>query len=110
MNPIDIPKWTMETGIDTGILKSDGLGAQIAGFGISNSRKSKMDDEKARAYVELASKMTELHASIALLTQNVDKMARTDAEVTSMTKIFQGVCVETPLSLLDGWMDRLRCE
>lgn len=52
-----------------------------------------MDEEKARAYVELASKMTELHASIALLTQNVDKMARTDAEVTSMTKIFQGVYV-----------------
>jgi hypothetical protein len=52
-----------------------------------------MDDEKARAYAELAAKMTELHASIALLSQNVDKMARTDAEVTSMTKIFQGVYV-----------------
>lgn len=52
-----------------------------------------MDDEKAHAYAELAAKMTELHASIALLAHNVDKMARTDAEVTSMTKIFQGVCV-----------------
>lgn len=52
-----------------------------------------MDEEKARAYAELASKMTELHASIALLTQNVGQMARTDAEVTSMTKIFQGVYV-----------------
>lgn len=54
-----------------------------------------MDEEKARAYAELASKMTELHASIALLTQNVDKMARTDAEVTSMTRIFHGVYVFT---------------
>ncbi|GLD96066.1 hypothetical protein PINS_up004744 [Pythium insidiosum] len=50
-----------------------------------------MDDEKTRAYAELASKMTELHASVALLTQNVEKMARTDAEVAAMTKIFHGV-------------------
>lgn len=69
-----------------------------------------MDEEKARAYVELASKMTELHASIALLTQNVDKMARTDAEVTSMTKIFQGVyvCVTICERLTRGQQQRAR--
>ncbi|RLN11006.1 hypothetical protein BBJ28_00023809 [Nothophytophthora sp. Chile5] len=52
-----------------------------------------MDEEKAQAYADLASKMMELHASIALLAQNVDKMARTDEEVTSMTRIFHGVYV-----------------
>jgi hypothetical protein len=55
--------------------------------------KVKMDDEKARAYADLAMKMTELHASVALLARNVEKMARTDAEVTEMTKIFHGVYV-----------------
>lgn len=49
-----------------------------------------MSDEKARAYEELAAKLTELHGSIALLAQNVDKMAQTDAEVTAMAGIFQG--------------------
>ncbi|KAF4317655.1 hypothetical protein BBO99_00002579 [Phytophthora kernoviae] len=50
-----------------------------------------MDEEKVQAYEELAAKMMELHASVALLAQNVEKMARTDEEVTSMTRIFNGV-------------------
>lgn len=52
-----------------------------------------MDEEKAQAYAELAARMEELHGSVALLAQNVDRMARTDEQVTSMTKIFHGVCV-----------------
>lgn len=52
-----------------------------------------MDPEKARAYEELAAKMAELHASVALLAQNVDRMAQTDEQLTSVTKIFHGVCV-----------------
>ncbi|KAG3051159.1 hypothetical protein PI124_g24198, partial [Phytophthora idaei] len=32
--------------------------------------------------------------SIALLSQNVEKMVRTDEEVTSMTRIFNGVYVQ----------------
>ena len=52
---------------------------------------STMDREKAQAYAELAAQMTELHTSIALLAQNVEKMARTDAEVADMTCIFNGV-------------------
>ncbi|KAG7383266.1 hypothetical protein PHYPSEUDO_003889 [Phytophthora pseudosyringae] len=50
-----------------------------------------MDEEKVQAYADLAAQMMELHASIALLAQNVEKMARTDEEVTSMTRIFNGV-------------------
>ncbi|CAI5711095.1 unnamed protein product [Hyaloperonospora brassicae] len=50
-----------------------------------------MDREKAQAYAALAAQMTELHTSIALLAQNVEKMARTDAEVAAMTCIFNGV-------------------
>jgi hypothetical protein len=52
-----------------------------------------MDDEKVQAYADLAAQMMELHASIALLAQNVEKMARTDEQVTSMTRIFNGVYV-----------------
>ncbi|KAG6962362.1 hypothetical protein JG687_00007183 [Phytophthora cactorum] len=50
-----------------------------------------MDKEKVQAYADLAAQMMELHASIALLSQNVEKMVRTDEEVTSMTRIFNGV-------------------
>lgn len=50
-----------------------------------------MDEEKVQAYADLATQMMELHASIALLAQNVEKMARTDEEVTDMTRIFHGV-------------------
>ncbi|DBA04164.1 TPA: LOW QUALITY PROTEIN: hypothetical protein N0F65_004272 [Lagenidium giganteum] len=50
-----------------------------------------MDDEKAEAYEELASRMTELHASVALLTHNVEKMAQTDMQVAEMAKVFQQV-------------------
>ncbi|RMX64197.1 hypothetical protein KXD40_005845 [Peronospora effusa] len=50
-----------------------------------------MDEEKVQAYADLAAQMMELHASIALLAQNVEKMARTDEEVTNMTRIFNGV-------------------
>ncbi|KAH7476481.1 hypothetical protein PRIC1_000490 [Phytophthora ramorum] len=50
-----------------------------------------MDEEKEEMYTHLAAQMLELHASIALLAQNVEKMARTDEEVTSMTRIFNGV-------------------
>ncbi|KAE8888587.1 hypothetical protein PF005_g2839 [Phytophthora fragariae] len=52
-----------------------------------------MDQEKTEAYAALAAQLMELHASVALLAQNVEKMARTDEEVTSMTRIFNGVCV-----------------
>ncbi|KAE9027179.1 hypothetical protein PR001_g312 [Phytophthora rubi] len=50
-----------------------------------------MDQEKTEAYAALAAQLMELHASVALLAQNVEKMARTDEEVTSMTRIFNGV-------------------
>lgn len=50
-----------------------------------------MDEEKVQAYADLAAQMMELHASIALLAQNVEQMARTDEEVTAMTRIFNGV-------------------
>ncbi|CEG39982.1 uncharacterized protein PHALS_10206 [Plasmopara halstedii] len=50
-----------------------------------------MDEEKVRVYADVAAQMMELHASIALLTQNLEKIARTDKEVTSMTRIFNGV-------------------
>lgn len=50
-----------------------------------------MDEEKIQAYADVAAQMMELHASIALLTQNIEKLARTDEEVTSMTRIFNGV-------------------
>ncbi|CAH0479497.1 unnamed protein product [Peronospora belbahrii] len=50
-----------------------------------------MDEEKVQAYADLAAQMMELHASIAVLAQNVEKMAKTDEEVTDMTRIFNGV-------------------
>uniref|UniRef100_M4BSD9 Uncharacterized protein n=1 Tax=Hyaloperonospora arabidopsidis (strain Emoy2) TaxID=559515 RepID=M4BSD9_HYAAE len=50
-----------------------------------------MDRQKAQAYADLAAQMMELHTSIALLAQNVEKMAKTDEEVTAMTCIFNGV-------------------
>ncbi|KAF4139854.1 hypothetical protein GN958_ATG10962 [Phytophthora infestans] len=53
-----------------------------------------MDEEKVQAYADLAAQMMELHASIALLSQNVEKMVHTDEEVTSMTRIFNGVYVQ----------------
>ena len=52
---------------------------------------SYMSAEKSQAYEELAAKMTELHGSVALLSQNLQKMAKTNAEVSSMTKIFNRV-------------------
>lgn len=52
-----------------------------------------MDEDKARAYAELAARMEELHASVARLADNVDRMARSDAEAAAMTRIFHGVCV-----------------
>ncbi|POM72725.1 Hypothetical protein PHPALM_10520 [Phytophthora palmivora] len=54
-----------------------------------------MDEDKVQAYADLAAQMMELHASIALMAQNVEKMARTDEEVTSMTRIFNGVYVQS---------------
>jgi NADH:ubiquinone oxidoreductase subunit D len=54
---------------------------------------SYMSTEKSRAYEDLAVKMTELHASVSCLTQNIEKMTKTDAEITSMTKIFNQVYV-----------------
>lgn len=59
-----------------------------------------MDEEKAQAYAELAARMEELHGSVALLARNVDRMARTDEQVTAMTKIFHGVCVLPALFLV----------
>lgn len=59
-----------------------------------------MDHEKTEAYAALAAQLMELHASVALLAQNVEKMARTDEEVTSMTRIFNGVYVSFPARTL----------
>ncbi|KAI9910618.1 hypothetical protein PsorP6_010368 [Peronosclerospora sorghi] len=52
------------------------------------SKSPRMNDDKAQAYTELAAELMELHASVA---QNVEKMARTDEEISAMAQIFNRV-------------------